>query len=55
MQIPGHCLTVPYLIAGDYEVIVVLTDDNLAGVATALVYGFEPVDHVMQSMFFTIE
>ena len=52
---PGALLTVPYLIAGDYEVIVVLTDVNLAGVATALVYGFEPVDHVMQSMFFTIK
>ena len=52
---PGALLTIPYLIAGDYEVIVVLTDVHLAGVATALLYGFEPVEHVMQSIFFTIE
>ena len=52
---PGALLSIPYLIAGEYEVIVVLTDVNLAGVATALLYGFEPVDHVMQSIFFTIE
>ena len=52
---PGALLSIPYLIAGEYEVIVVLTDVNLASVATALLYGFEPADHVMQSIFFIIE
>ncbi len=52
---PGALLTIPYLTAGDYEVIVVLTDVNLVSIATALLYGFEPVEHKMQSIYFTIE